>query len=209
MSLHHCSFLEIKQGRKYGIDLLRIMAMFMVIVLHVLGSGGFLEAEKIAPANFWTAWFLEIAAYGAVDIYALISGFVGYRIKHKYASIAELWLRVLLYSVAFTVADKIFYDPSIGKKRVFYALFPITKGEVWYFTMYFGLFLLMPILNAAIEKLERKGLRSVVLSSVFLFSVLPFLWNNDTFHTKGGYSLLWLMILYLRTIYKIFLIQPL
>ena len=197
MLSHHCSFLAIKPGRNYGIDLLRILAMFMVVVLHVLWFGGILKAKEIAPANYWTAWFLEIAAYGAVDIYALISGYVGYRVKHKYASIAELWLRVLLYSVSFNVLDQIFFDHIFKKKKLLPSFFPVTRVDYWFFTMYFGLFLLMPVLNAAIEKLDRKGLRNVVLSSVFLFSVLPFLWNNDTFHTKGGYSLLWLMILYL------------
>ncbi|MBQ5998579.1 MAG: hypothetical protein IJL70_03820 [Treponema sp.] len=29
--------------RNYGIDLLRILAMYMVVVLHVLGCGGILE----------------------------------------------------------------------------------------------------------------------------------------------------------------------
>ena len=197
MSSHRWSFLEIKQGRDYGIDLLRILAMFMVVVLHVLGQGGVLEAEAITPVNFWTAWFLEIATYGAVDIYALISGYVGYQVKHKYAGIAELWLRVLLYSVAFTVADKIFYDPSIGKKRIIYSMFIITKGGLWYFSMYFGLFFLIPILNTAIEYIDKKSLRNVFATSVFLFSVLPFLWDQDTFKTKAGYSLLWLMIMYL------------
>lgn len=191
------SFFQIDPNRNYGIELLRILAMFMVVVLHVLGKGGIVYSQTVAPANYWTAWALEIAAYGAVDVYALISGFVGYRAKHKYASLAELWLRVWVYSVSFTVLNRLFFNPQIGMKKILFSFFPVTKGELWYFTMYFALYLLSPVLNAAAEALPRKTFRNVVVASVFLFSVLPFLWVWDVFELAGGSSLMWLIVLYL------------
>ena len=38
--------------RNYGIDLLRIAAMFMVLLLHVLGQGGILNNLVSTPLNF-------------------------------------------------------------------------------------------------------------------------------------------------------------
>ena len=35
--------------RNYGIDLLRIVAMFMVLLLHVLGQGGILKNLVSTP----------------------------------------------------------------------------------------------------------------------------------------------------------------
>lgn len=189
--------IKLDDKRNYGVDLLRIVAMFMVVLLHVLGAGGILAAETMSPGTFWTAWFVEIAAYGAVDIYALISGFVGYRGKFRYAGLAELWLRVLLYSVSFAVINKLFVNKTASMKNILFAFFPVTKGGWWYFTMYFALFLFVPLLNAAIEKMTKTGLRNTVIACVFLFSILPFLWNKDTFVVHDGYSLLWLMVLYL------------
>ncbi|EOS72255.1 hypothetical protein C819_04357, partial [Lachnospiraceae bacterium 10-1] len=55
-----------KPERNYGIDLLRIIAMLLVVVLHVLGQGGVLEASKGVRAA--VAWFFEVAAYCAVDV---------------------------------------------------------------------------------------------------------------------------------------------
>ena len=51
--------------RNYGIDLLRLVAMFMVVILHVLGQGGVLSATTGDKHHI--AWFLETAAYCAVD----------------------------------------------------------------------------------------------------------------------------------------------
>ena len=190
-------YFALRDGRDYGIDLLRIVAMLMVVVLHVLGHGGVFGAKELSGANYWSAWFLNIACYCAVDIYALISGFVGYRVKHGYAGIAELWLRVALYSVSFAALYCILFPSEAGRLRLLFSFFPATRGELWYFTMYFGLFFLMPVLNAAVQAMPEKLLRNTVVASVFLFCVLPFLWNRDTFYLKHGYSLIWLLVLYL------------
>ena len=64
-----------KTERNYGIDLFRIVSMIMVLVLHVLGQGHAIYAE-VFSANFYTGWFLETAAYGAVNCFGLISGYL-------------------------------------------------------------------------------------------------------------------------------------
>ena len=68
-------------GRNYGVDALRIFSMFLVLILHILQKGDLLSGAFNAATG--TAWALEIMAYCAVDIYALISGFVGYTDKPK------------------------------------------------------------------------------------------------------------------------------
>ncbi|MBQ7688200.1 MAG: acyltransferase family protein [Clostridia bacterium] len=185
------------RNRNYGVDLLRIVAMCMVVILHVLNFGGILEAAKGDPVKEGTAWFLEIAAYCAVDVYALLSGFVGYRSKHRPAGLAHLWLRVAFWSVILTLIEKLFFDPTVGRKKIMFAFFPLTNKGYWYFNMYFCLFLLLPLLNAGIERLSKRTLRLTVLSLVVCFSVLPFVWRKDLFKSEGGYSVIWLIVLYL------------
>ena len=73
-----------KRERNYGIDLLRIVSMLMVVVLHVLGQGGVLKTSTPLSIGYSVAWILEIAAYCAVNCYALISGYVGVNSKFKY-----------------------------------------------------------------------------------------------------------------------------
>ncbi|WP_162011068.1 acyltransferase family protein [Streptococcus sp. S784/96/1] len=69
--------------RNYGLDLLRIIAMLFVLILHTLGKGGILETVQEGTKAYNMAWLLEIMAYGAVDIFAMISGFVGFSQKSK------------------------------------------------------------------------------------------------------------------------------
>ena len=85
---------ESNTTRNMGIDLLRIVSMFLVVFLHVLGRGGVLESAPILSVNYEIAWFIEIAAYCAVNCYALISGYVGIRGHYRYSNLLLLWLRV-------------------------------------------------------------------------------------------------------------------
>ena len=98
---------ETRKQRNYGIDLLRMIAMLMVVILHILGKGGVLQAAPPLSIRYETAWLLETAAYCAVDCYALISGYVGFGTRCRYADLAALWLRVALKVIsASTLASK-------------------------------------------------------------------------------------------------------
>lgn len=65
------------EQRNRGIDLLRMTAMWMVVILHILNKGGVLAAAAPLSAGQGTARLLETAAYCAVNCYGLISGYVG------------------------------------------------------------------------------------------------------------------------------------
>ena len=52
-------------GRNYGIDLLRLLAMFFVVLLHQLLLSGGLEPGGL-PQVYGVFWLLEVVAYGAL-----------------------------------------------------------------------------------------------------------------------------------------------
>ena len=68
---------KISQGnRNYGIDLLRILSMFMVVLLHVNNFGGLLGHYDANSLGYVFVWFSEAFAICAVNVYAMISGYV-------------------------------------------------------------------------------------------------------------------------------------
>lgn len=71
--------------------------MYMVAVLHTLGQGGILGSFKQGDLSFSIAWFLETAAFGAVDCFALISGYVGYHSHFRYKRVCAFGFRPFLH----------------------------------------------------------------------------------------------------------------
>lgn len=183
--------------RNYGIDLLRILSMFMVVVLHVLGKGGVLNNVQNFTLKGEIFWGIEIACFCAVNCYALISGYVGINAKHKYTNLISLCLQVVFYSVLITVVE-IFIAYSNGTQlslqTLFFHLIPSMR-EYWYFSAYFCLFFFMPMLNYIVHNIQREILKTLSIFILIIFCG----WNILSDIMSGvnyGYSFLWLAILY-------------
>lgn len=188
-----------KQEHIYGIDLLRILCMFMICLVHVLGNGGVLEACQDDRLRKFLVYFLEAASYCCVDCYALISGYVGLNAGRKYTNIVMLWIEVVFYNIIITALFANFMPGSVGQNEIMAALLPLTYTRArWYFKAYVGLFFLMPMLNAAIKKLPR---RRMAMLTVFYTAFVIFLTLVDEKASDGqptfGNNILLLSFLYL------------
>ena len=184
-----------RKDRNYGIDLLRLVLMFMVCLLHVLGQGGILDACSEGTIEFRTYWFLKIAFYYAVDAFGIISGYMAVNRPQKYEKIINMWFQTFFYSCIVTLvltALGIRYDGSKLKLLVEMLLF--AGGNFWYFTSYFLLFFAIPVLNPFLFSLDERTAKKVLLLMLTLCSGIGVL--NDPFQMNWGFSPVWLMVLY-------------
>ncbi len=184
------------EGRIMGLDLLRSLCILMVIGLHILGQGGILDAAPPGSANHYTAWALECICYCAADCYGILSGYLSTNRRHYFSRLVPLWLEVALYSIAFTFLFWLRSPELVGKKELLNALFPVMRRQYWYFTAYFGLSFLMPVINTGIKRIPEKRAGVCILLLLTVFSVFPTLFCSDPFQFRGGYTTLWLVLLY-------------
>lgn len=175
--------------------------MFYIVVLHALGAGGILSST-LDSSHFFFAWFIETFAYCAVNCFGLISGYVGYRedkTQLKVSHYIRLWLQVVFYGLFITLIFHLFSPDKVMLIDYLKSFFPVTFNLHWYFTAYTGLFFVIPMINAAVQKLENRSLKILSFFCILLFSVFPLFstsFYGDTFVLKNGYSFLWLAILY-------------
>ena len=71
--------MAVKKERQLNYELLRIIAMLMIVSLHYLGKGGLLgnPARQDMTAAGYTAWLAEAFCLVPVNVYVLISGYFG------------------------------------------------------------------------------------------------------------------------------------
>lgn len=188
--------LKAKNERNLGIDILRIISMFMVTVLHLAGQGGY-KGTPDSGAVYYIMTFLVVVCYGAVNIFALISGYVMYGTSIKYKRIVGLWFQVAFYSVGLSIIDKVvFHSTDMFIK----SLLPVLSAKYWYFSAYFFMFFFIPYFNSFIEKLSGKtALKFIVTGSVILsvISNIVEFTGYDIIGLLKGYSLMWLSFCYL------------
>lgn len=188
--------------RNYGIDLLRIIAMFFVVLIHVLMQGGVIEATENEERKFAIVWLLKIVAYCAVNCYALITGFVYFsedNKRFKFSNYISLWLQVEFYSVFITLLFWIFHPDLVSIKHLIKVILPVASEQYWYFTAYTGVFFIIPWLNKIVQSLKKENFKGFVIClfcfSLYVTTVSQF--GKDPFNLKLGLSFLWLAILYI------------
>lgn len=190
---------EIKDKRNYGIDLLRILAGFYVIVLHAFGRGGVLENLPEETVSFRVVWMLEIISYSAVNIFVLISGFNSITEKERkndWSGIICLWLEVVYYSFFVYIILSLVKGFAIRAESVWKYFFPIlNNGDYWFFSSYICLFFLKPIIDKGIrntDELQMKTLIGIFFLFISVYSVI-----RDPFFLILGQSPFWFVILYI------------
>lgn len=183
--------------RNYGIDFLRLVLMQMVVILHILGDGGVLEAAEPFSLTYYAAWLLESFAYCAVNCYVLITGYFYIDGRYKISSLATLWLQTITYTlgimtVAWAIKPELFYMADFLD-----ACFPVSRGAYWYLSSYVGLFILIPFLNAAIHAIPEQRMKAMLFFFLLVFSGYTTVCGGDPFTLAEGYSVLWLILLYI------------
>jgi len=139
----------------------------------------------------------------AVDIYAIISGYVGYKENEygiKTSKYINLWLQVFFYSVGITVVALFVFPDKVGTESLIRSLFPVLSERYWYFSSYTVVFFLAPWVNRLIYSLDQKQLTKFVVLLFSVFSVITIITYNfekDPFSLEKGYSAIWLMTLYI------------
>ena len=192
--------------RNPGFELLRIIAMFMILTLHFNGrTASLLRLGEPATGINIFATLTESIAITGVNAYVLISGYFLSKGRVKPSRLIQLICRVYFYTILISVAmmavgTYVVHIDSSAYKLVEY-IFPISSEHYWFVTAYVIMFVFAPVMNAAVEHLTRKQLKAVLLGLLtwfcFIKSIVPVLFPTDHF----GYEYGWFLCLYLIAAY--------
>ena len=187
-----------KKERQSNMELLRLVAMMMILVMHMdYGAFGLPTAEgvKNAPMTTFGRIFVEHLCLVAVNVYVLISGWFGIRPKMK--SFARLMVQVATYSIVITGAFLLLGRTSF---KIGYVTDMLIVGkQYWFVVSYILLYLISPILNAFVEHSSKRELQLMLL--VFFGFQFVYSWIFGLEEFAGGYSALSFMGLYLLARY--------
>lgn len=184
--------------RQSGIELLRIVAIVMVLVCHanarVLGLPSRAEVFSVPAPSIARMLFGAMAVYG-VNIFVMISGWFGIHAKPK--GLANLLFEVLfllwgIYAVFLLTGNATFNMHDI---KVCLAL----TDEYWFVMAYVGLYIFSPVLNAFVEKASKRELQ-LLLVGFYVFQCY-YCWASGTLDYFSGYSITFFFGLYLTARY--------
>jgi len=150
--------------RYFGIDLIRVLACFLVIEIHsgqlyyIDSEGGLIKSEK----NIWPGIFNSLATV-CVPLFVMISGYLLLPMKTDYSTfLKKRFTRILFPYVAFNIFYNIyfylrgFFDLKTMLLNIPKMFINFSIGHLWYIYMIIGVYLYVPIITPWIKTAEKK-----------------------------------------------------
>lgn len=190
---------DMSKRRQANLELLRIVAMLMIIMLHYLIKGGVVTDGAYRTPVHYLAGLIEAFCMVAPNCYALISGYFMVESDWKPGRVGSLLGQILFYSLLIPVVMLLVGACEGGFTIYDWAqyLFPIQMEHYWFATAYVLLYLMAPFLAAGVRQMEKRKLQIAIVLLLAFFSVgktiLPIRVPTDRY----GYDVCWLVCLFL------------
>ena len=187
------------EKRQSNIELLRIIAMFMILGLHV----NYLavtapNAQDIAtsPLISFMRIFMENICIVGVNVFVLISGWFGINFKTK--GLSSFLFQCIFISLLIFIAFAVTGEVEVNQTNIM-SVFLIYKNAYWFVWAYLFLYILAPVLNSFIDNTNKTTVKKVIIL-FFVIQTITFIFTKTDF-SKDGYSPLSFIGLYLLARY--------
>lgn len=194
--------MEKESNRKSNIELLRILAMIMIIAHHYCLYGEWNKTPGLSLNNAILD-FLIIGGKIGVAIFILIAGYFGIKSEFNFKKLLKLILQVVFYTVIFGLIN-ILINGWIGLKGFIKMCLPITFSVYWFMTAYCILYLVSPYINKLFNNLKKKEVEKLLIIMGILSCgiVITLLHVNRGINNLFVFVFLYILGAYISTYYK-------
>ena len=191
----------VKPSRQSGIELLRIVAMLLVMIVHIYpGTIGFsYQRMHTAPFSSINSFVLESMAIVCVNVFVFISGWFG--IKKNLQGIGNLCFQTLFFAVLIYGVLYCFAPQKYGNVDALSTILMWHTDDYWFVKAYLGLVIFSPILNSFTERCSEKQLRWVLIAFYVFQTLYAWMSIYGAIWFAGGYSATSFIGLYLLAYY--------
>lgn len=184
-------------NRKSNIELLRIIAMFMVLILH--SNFKALGIPNVADFNSNPLWttiecFIESFTIIAVNVFVMISGW--FKIKPSLRGLSSFLFQCWFYSIGSYLVVVGLTKSSFSFENLYACI--SFKNDLWFVPSYIALYIISPFLNQFVANVTRQIYFKFLIA---FFSVQSIAWLLLMDQFNNGYSCISFIGLYMLAAY--------
>jgi len=196
--------LENKKERNSSLELLRIIAMLLIIAHHYVVHGGF--SFDFSNNAVSVAYLKIISMFGksACSIFALITGYFMISIDTKkgfYRKIIPLLFKMLFCSLIVFFVVYIF-GGECGVKDLIRTLMPLFFGNNWYVKTYVAFYFFIPFINQYLLSIDKKRYQQLLILIMCIYLIANTISLNQ-FDVLGGAGFMFVMYVF-GSYYKLY-----
>ncbi len=175
MNMQGGRMIDVKNKRNYGIDIVRIIAVILVLCVHFFLNTKYYGTE-MAGINMHIQGIIRNFCMACVPLFLVITGFLNKKTNYDkkfFKSLITILIVWLFYSVIEYFVLNIInntHDVLNFKNLLFNISSFKACGYSWYIEMYIGLYLISPVINNAYASFDNKNKKylTIILLLVFL-----------------------------------------
>lgn len=188
-----------KNERKYGIDIIKVLASIFVIIIHHFISVGYYGLQMGSGKEMYLATVIQAFGLTAVPLFLICTGYLlsKKKISKDYFSSLIYFLIEVLVIYCFVSFFQMLNTDNFSMLLFIKTLIKNILSPKYYVGLYISLYLIAPFLNRLFFSLEDK--EKYILDLVLIFTIsLPTLLNNiphiNFFDTKP--TAVWAILYY-------------
>lgn len=168
---------ERKVSGNSAVEILRILAMAMIVLSHACYHSGYDSVYSLVSGN---RLFLQFGFLGnlGVDVFVLVSGYFQCRMEFRSRSLSKILSQVWFYSVALYLICHFGFGGRLPLTQV---LLPTIFETYWFVTAYVVLLLLSPFLNRMIHNLTKGQLDTLLAVLLLIWAVIPTVFEQQMY----------------------------
>ena len=179
------------QSRNAAMDIIRIVAAFTVLSVHFFLHNGF-YSQTVEGVPMYIMVLMRTLFSVCVPLFMILTG---YLMSHKtlsrkyYSGISKTLIIFVLATLACMIFKTIHDNEPFTLKAFIFGTLDFTGANYsWYIEMYIGLFLLIPFLNLAYNKLKNKRQKQVLVLTLVFLTIIPTVFNIFNFDNPAWWS---------------------
>lgn len=184
--------------RNINFEILRIIAMLMIIMGHSIGHTHILDDMNRTTILYYTVRAIQVFCNVATNVYVMLSGYLLIYSEFKLKRVLTLWSQVLFFSIVGYCIFGILVGRQLSFFKLIKVLLPISGNQYWFMRVYLGMYIFSPFINILVSNLSKKQYEYLLGVCILIFSFwrsfIPF---AVTLNSEGGNSIIWFVVLYL------------
>lgn len=170
-------------------ELLRIMAMFLIVVNHY---AMFVPVDFSSHEyNIFFKYFLQTGGKFGVNLFILITGYFMCTASFRAAKLLSLLAKCFTYSVGCYLILSVIAN-TFSVAGFVSSCFPVITNEYWFITAYVGVYLLCPYINQLFHTMDSLQRTKLTVILTVMLSIIP----TFTLQATWTSNFVWLAYLY-------------
>lgn len=187
--------------RNTSLDALRVLCMFLIVLGHAMVHGHVLDTLSPNNINYYIVNILRAFLSVHVNCFVLISGYFLCTHEFRLSKVFFIWWQTFFWSVTLYIFVCISGIVPFGIEPLLRVCLPFTQQRYWFVTTYLLMYVLIPLLNAAIHTMSQRQHAFFLAIFFFIYIALQNLLFWKKFTSTNSYDPLFFAFLYMIAAY--------